>query len=67
MTPTFVTDEWNPFIRHMQKKPFGFLPDPIGRPTDAAYAWSEGPPGPRISTKIGFVSHTFKLNLRTES
>jgi len=66
MTPGFVATDWNKFIRHMQKKPFGFLPDPANRPTQAAYAWSEGSPGARPSTNIGFISHSFKLNIRTE-
>lgn len=66
MTPGFVASDWNKFTRHMQQKPFGFLPDPANRPTQAAYAWTEGPPGPRPSTQIGFISHSFKLNIRTE-
>jgi hypothetical protein len=66
MTDAYVTATYNPFIRHIQLKPFAMLPNPDDRPTDAAYCWTEGKVGDRKQSGVGLVSHSMKINMRVD-
>ena len=64
MSETFARDSWDPFVKHMQLKPFFMLWLERDFPEEAAFCWTEGTPPARAYVKNKFISHNIKLNQR---
>ncbi len=62
----WVRQNWLPFIRHAELKPFWFVPNAIKYPTDCTYCWAEGEVGQPVHSNYGYMSHTIQLRGLTE-
>jgi hypothetical protein len=52
---SWVRDNWLPFIRHAEQKPFFWSPNVDDHPTEAAFCWTEGDITPPTHSQYGFM------------
>lgn len=52
----WMETNWLAFVRHAELKPFFFLPNPVTKPSDSVFAWTDGDIPVATYTAKGFMS-----------
>jgi hypothetical protein len=60
-TDLWTRTYWTPLIKHIEQKPFFFMPNVEDYPTEAAYCWVEEAIPPPTHTHFGFMGTTIPI------